>query len=386
MMIHHPYLRRVALLGFVAVSLHGEGSRAAGERAVESGKRDGALVIYSSTHESFARNVVDEFKSMYPEIAVRYVALTPAEIDTRIRQEAATSSGADIVWSSAMDLQMRAVREGLALSYKSPEALSLPKWATWRDQIFATTYEPIVLVYNRKFLQSSDVPTTHRQVRELLVSHPDKYCGKVATYAIPNDEVGAVPFQFDAKYDQQFWPLARAMGAIDVNTEASSASMIERVKTGRSLIAYNVAGADAIRRARRDPLIGVQFTLDYNLVLSRLMFISKAARHPNAARLWVDFLLSKRGQQQMQVADLFPIRDDVEGVDPGIALLRRASGVARPIALDEGLASLANAKTTNDFQIRWQRTIKNTEHRCGPPVGERARGRPTLARMLPTRG
>jgi iron(III) transport system substrate-binding protein len=281
---------------------------------------------------------------------------------------------------------MKAAREGLALSYQSPEASSLPKWATWRDQIFATTYEPIVVVYNRRFLQEGNVPTTHRQLRELLVSQTDKYCGKVTTYAVRNDEVGAVPFEFDAKYDPQFWSLARAMGALDTRLEASSAAMIERVRTGQSLIAYNVAGADAIRRARRDPLIGVQFTLDYNLVLSRLMFISKAAQHPNAARLWVDFLLSKQGQQQMQVADLFPIRDDLENADQGIALLRRAPGVAKPLALDEGLASLANAKTTNDFRSRWKRATKNGEHRCGPGVGDRVRGRSTLTRMLPTQG
>jgi iron(III) transport system substrate-binding protein len=242
-----------------------------------------------------------------------------------------------------------------------------------------------VVVYNRRYFQEGEVPTTHQQLRELLVSQSDKYCGRVATYAVPNDEVGAVPFQLDAKYDPQFRPLARAMGAVDIDLEASSTSMIERVRTGQSLIAYNVAGADAIRRARRDPLIGVQFMLDYNLVLSRLMFISKSAEHPNAARLWVDFLLSKRGQQQMQVADLFPIRDDVEGGDPGIALLRQARGVARPLALDEGLASLANAKTTNDFHSRWKEATKNGEHRCGRAVGERARGRSTLARMLPTR-
>src|SRR5947199_10042267 len=194
------YARLLALvtLGTIAFSLNGEFARASSDSALESAKQEGALVVYGSTSEKFARNVVDEFKSLYPDIAVTYLPLAPVEIDARVRQEAATSRGPDIVWSSAMDLQMKAVRDGLALSHKSPETSALPKWATWRDRLFATTYEPIVIVYNRQLLRGSDIPTTHRQLRELLVSHRDKYCGKVSTYAIPNAEVGAVAFQFDA--------------------------------------------------------------------------------------------------------------------------------------------------------------------------------------------
>ena len=380
-------LLALVTMGTVAFSLNGEFARASSDSTLESANQEGALVIYSSTSGKFARNVVEEFKSLYPGIAVTYLSLAPAEIDARVRQEAATSSGPDVVWSSAMDLQMKAVRDGLALPYKSPEASSLPKWATWRDRLFATTYEPIVIVYNRQLLRGSDIPTTHRQLRELLVSHRDKYCGKVSTYAIPNAEVGAVALRFDAEYDPKFWRMAEAMGAIDVDTEASSASMIERVRTGQSLIAYNVAGAEAIRRARRDPLVGVQFTLDYNLVLSRLMFISKSTRHPNAARVWVDFILSKRGQQQMQVADLFPLREDVEGTDPGITLLRRTRGIARPIVLDEKLAYVATTKAANAFLGRWQQTIKSSARPCSnAPVVERARALPNITRALPSHG
>jgi ABC-type Fe3+ transport system substrate-binding protein len=73
--------------------------------------------------------------------------------------------------------------------------------------------------------------------------------------------------------------------------------MMERIASGDSLIGYNLLGSYAIVRAKTDPSIGYVLPRDYTLVMSRIIFITKASRNPNAAKLWVDFLLSKRGQE-----------------------------------------------------------------------------------------
>ena len=44
------------------------------------------------------------------------------------------------------------------------------------------------------------------------------------------------------------------------------------------------------------------------------MFINKKAAHPNAARLWVDYILSKRGQTVIaNKPACIAVRGDVEG-------------------------------------------------------------------------
>ncbi|MHA0111485.1 ABC transporter substrate-binding protein, partial [Klebsiella pneumoniae] len=79
-------------------------------------------------------------------------------------------------------------------------------------------------------------------------------------------------------------------------------------------IGYNILGPYALVRAKKDPSIGVAFTKDYNLVLSRVIFINKAGKNLNAAKLWVDYILSKRGQTIIaNDAQLFAIRGDVTG-------------------------------------------------------------------------
>ena len=92
--------------------------------------------------------------------------------------EVATSPAtADILWSSAMDLQFSLVSSGHAQAYSSPEASNLPPWAVWKNTVFATTYEPIVIVYNKRLLAADEIPQslrpdplTHREARSV--------CGK----------------------------------------------------------------------------------------------------------------------------------------------------------------------------------------------------------------
>lgn len=330
---------------------------------VDAASREGALLVYGSTNERFARYLVDKFMALYPEIVVKYVTLPVEQLDAQMRHDDVSGNGPDVVWSSAMDLQMKAALDGLAQPYRSVEAASLPSWAKWRDRLYATTYEPVVLVYNRQYVSQADVPTTHQKLRERLSIAPEKYRGKVSTYELDNGEVGALPFHLDARYDPRFWELVRAMRAEGLDEQSSSAAILDRISAGQSLIGYNIAGLEAFRRARRDPLVGVQFTMDYNLVMSRVMFIARHAPHVNAARLWVDFLLSKAGQQQMQIADLFPVRVDVANVDAGLMMLRRASKVAKPVPLDATLAALRDSGAAQAFRDRWRTARDSADDR-----------------------
>jgi len=107
-----------------------------------------------------------------------------------------------------------------------------------------------------------------------------------------------------------------------------------------------------VKRAKRDPIIGVQYTTDYNLVLSRLMLITRTAANPNAAKLWLDYVLSRRGQTQMGIADLYPIRPDIHREEPGLAMLRSLPGTS-PIKATPALARLTDPSRRRAFDDRW---------------------------------
>jgi iron(III) transport system substrate-binding protein len=92
------------------------------------------------------------FHGALPRIKVEYSDLNSTELYNRFIAEAASGQGsADVMWSSAMDLQVKLVDEGHALGYLSPEAAKLPPWAVYKSQAYGTTYEPAVFVYNKRW-------------------------------------------------------------------------------------------------------------------------------------------------------------------------------------------------------------------------------------------
>ena len=113
--------------------------------------------MYATVDVRLAKFLIDDFEQLYPGIKIEFTTIDTAGLDARFAQESAQGGhSADVLWSAAMDRQMSCVAQGCALTYRSPESASLPKWARWRDQVYATTYEPIVVVYNRRLVRSDE--------------------------------------------------------------------------------------------------------------------------------------------------------------------------------------------------------------------------------------
>ena len=89
------------------------------------------------------------------------------------------------------------------------------------------------------------------------------------------------------------------------------------------------------------------------------MFIGEKAPHPNAAKLWVDYLLSKRGQTVLaQRANLPSVRTDVEGANTASALASALGSSAKPIPLgSELVATFGDQKRRLAFIKQWQQAF-----------------------------
>src|SRR5215471_4612364 len=84
-------------------------------KIVEAGKKEGKVVIYATTDAVAANPLVKDFQALYPGIQVEYSDLNSTELYNRFIAEAAANNGtADVLWSSAMDLQVKLVADGLA--------------------------------------------------------------------------------------------------------------------------------------------------------------------------------------------------------------------------------------------------------------------------------
>src|SRR5207244_8769887 len=98
--------------------------------AASAAQKEGKLIIYSSTDSASVEPLLQDFKSVYPFLQVEYNDLNTTEIYNRFLAETASGSGtADLLWTSAMDLQLQLATKGNALAYASPEISALPKRA-----------------------------------------------------------------------------------------------------------------------------------------------------------------------------------------------------------------------------------------------------------------
>ncbi len=323
---------------------------------IAAAEREGNVVIYSNTDIDVASFLINDFQAVYPKIGVEYHDLNSNDLNNRFLTEALVGRlTADVIWSSAMDLQFNLVSNGLAQAYNSPEISGLPTWAVWKNQAFGTTFEPVALVFNNRLMPKDEAPQTRADLTRLLNAQADRFTRKVVTYDIEKSEIGFLLAIEDAAQSDSFWNLAKAFGDVSAQFEPTTKDMLQRIGGGASAIAYNAIGSYAMRQAASNDEVSYLFPKDYTLVLSRIMFIGKNAGNPNAARLWVDYVLSRRGQSVIAgQARLGSLRSDVtEGVTA--ASLQQSLGASlRPIAIGPNLIEDLDYKRRQRFIQQWK--------------------------------
>lgn len=349
----------LALAAMAVTAAHAQvptGYPAEYKTVLEGAKKEARVVVYSTTDAALVKGLLKDFEAAFPGVKVEYADMNSTEVYNRfVSENAAKATSADVVWSSAMDLQMKLANDGLAAPYQSPEVAQLPDWAHWKDTVYGTTFEPVAFVYNKRLVPAEDVPKTHADFEKLLATKADKCQGKVTMYDAEKSGVGFMLVNQDAKIDPKVWDLVRTMGKSGVKLQSSTGTMLERISSGENLLGYNILGSYALTRAKKDASMGVVFPTDYTLVLSRLLFVAKNAKNPNAARVFTDYVLSKRGQTILaEQAELYSVRTDISGKDSGVGFAQQLGKAVKPIAVSTDLLQGLDQTKRLDFMKQWQ--------------------------------
>ncbi len=349
-----------ALAGLHAVAQVPAGYPASYAETIAAAKKEAKVVVYSTTDTASANPLIKDFQALYPGISVEYNDMNSTEVYNRFISERAAGAGsADVLWSSAMDLQIKLVSDGGAMAYASPEIANVPQWAVWKNEAFGTTYEPLAIVYNKRLLTGDEIPQSHADLLRVFTTKTEKLKGKVTTYDIEKSGVGFLLITQDSKYNPKFWDMVKALGGLGPRLQSSAGTMMERISSGENLLGFNIFNSYAVLRAKKDPSLGIVLPKDYALVMSRVMFASKTAKNPNAAKLWLDYILSKRGQNIIaNQAELGSIRADVEGEMTVAGYTKMLGGNAKPIPVSAELLGFLDQTKRLDFIKQWQAAMK----------------------------
>ncbi|MDK2766932.1 MAG: ABC transporter substrate-binding protein [Sphingomonas sp.] len=321
---------------------------------IDAAENEGRIVIWSSTDNERIGDALRLFATKFPMVKIEYHEMETADLYRNFIADVKSGKhSADFVFSSAMDTQMKLVNDGYALSYESPERTYLAPWANWKDQAWGVTAEPVVFLANRTLLHPTEIPDSHIAFRNML-ENTTIMKNKVVSYDPTVSAFGYLVLYQDELASPSVWRTVRGLGANNAKYYRTADVLIEEISSGRAAFGYNILGSYAADAATRDPRLKIITPKDYTLVSSRIAIIPSTARHPAAAKVFLDFILSQAGQAQLANHQLKSVRRDV----PAPEHLSLANTNERAIRVGPALLVLQDQLTRQQFLAKWDAAIQ----------------------------
>jgi iron(III) transport system substrate-binding protein len=259
------------------------------------------VVWYTAMNVPDTEALRKPFNERYPSVKLTVMRATGEKVRTRILTEARANRHAwDVVSFNLLDMDALN-REGLLAAYTSPEtATGYPAGAVGANwaAIYVRQY---VIGYNTQLVKPAEAP---KSWDELLAP---QWAGKLAL-----DETDVE--WYAAMLD--YW--GREKGSAYMRALSSQRPQQRR---GHNLLTRLLVAGDfslalvhaaEVEKEKQDgaPVAWVK-TLDPIVTSPSQVAISAKAPHPAAARLLVDFLLSKEGQRAIESRGRVPARSDL---------------------------------------------------------------------------
>jgi ABC-type Fe3+ transport system substrate-binding protein len=314
------------------------------DKLIEGAKKEGELTFYSGMIVNQAlRPFAAALQAKYPFIRVSFWRADSEEIETKLAAEMrANNPVGDVI--EATGIGELAVRAGLAQPILSPELAAVPEkfrdpnhlWVPTRMSYFG-------LAYNTRLVTPNTQPTTYDDLLN------EKWRGKMAWPLL--SAIGAPLFVTNLRLawgdDKAIAYLRQLRAQNIVNFGAGNPrTLVDRVIAGEYAIALQIFAHHPLISAGKGAPVASQLLPPVASSAGTLV-IPKGSRHPYAASLLMDFLLSKEGQQILAAAEYLPVRPDVEPVPQIAPIVPSRADVAENFISPEKL----NAYTESSAKI-----------------------------------
>jgi ABC-type Fe3+ transport system substrate-binding protein len=304
--------------------------------------------------------ILNEFVALNPMVRVAYRDVSTLDLYFLVMKEK-TAPVASLAISSSMDLHLKLVNDGYAQTYQSSVTSRLADNFKWRNQLFAFSLEPVVILVNKKAFPG-DLPDDRQSLLQTIRQYGPEMTKRIGTYDIRQSGVGYLLASQDARQADATWGrLLEAFGNHDIQTYCCTHDIIDDVASGKLVVGYNLLGSYASQRAQEDDRLKMILPKDYTLMLMRTAFITKNAPNAKDAGLFLDFLLSDKAQEMMQTQGLlFPIQPNVN--NPNTPYVVNAPGPTGVIELDQQLLVGRDYAKQKRFIHSWEEALEIKEN------------------------
>jgi iron(III) transport system substrate-binding protein len=283
----------------------------------ERGEAEGKVMFYAAFNANDSKTLTDGFKQLYPKIDAVFYRATDAQLMERILTE---NRAGQNLWDVVMTTSFyghNLKKRGLLATYDSAERKYYRDGYKDPQAAWTSIYTNYAAFgYNNRSVPKSSVPKSHADLLQ------PEWKGNIG---------------IDTRAYEWFGTMVKAMG--DEKGIAYMRELAKQVqlRNGRTLLAQLVAagefkGALSAYSQTFEQLKPTGAPVDWvylNPVFANIhpVGLSAKAPHPNAGKLFIDFVLSKKGQELIRGMNRIPDRIDtppehvrlMEGIKPVFA-------------------------------------------------------------------
>ena len=273
------------------------------EKVIEGARREARLVLYTGMDTEEANLYAKEFAKKYPFVKTEIFRSNGEKVQARFLVEhRANVHSADIFQTSIIQVyQLK--NSGLLAKYVSEEASAYADGFKDPQGYWTAFYQiPYVIGYNTRLVANKDAPASYEDLLN------PRWKGLIG---------------LETEEYQWFYHLVQIMGrekGLDYMKKFAGQNL--QMRKGHTLLAQLVAAGEVAlatvvysnrverMKASGAPIDWVRFK-GPTITAINAISIPEKAPHPNSARLFVDFVLSKEGQNFLRGLRRIPARGDV---------------------------------------------------------------------------
>lgn len=279
----------------------------------EEAKKEGSVVWYTTFPLDRANKVKEVFEQRYPGVKVEIFRGTSTIVAQKFETEyRANQNQADVVQLALLGPFENYKKDGWLLEWRVPEAEALPAEAQdpgfWYLEAVTTT----CIGYNTQLVKAEDAP------KEFVDVLDPRWKGKLGN--VPAWASGAgLEFAYFMKYHNGPPDFAAKLAAQQPRLYGTFAELAQGILRGEVIVGVPMGDYEVWERQKTNQPIGCAQPTGPTLVTVRTIGIPAKAKHPNAAKLYLNWRLSLEGQQVMQNTLGFrSLRRDAPAI-PGLA-------------------------------------------------------------------
>lgn len=282
---------------------------------IEAAKKEGKVVYYTAIDLKVAQGLAKNFEKLYPGITVQVERTGSERIYQRLAQERANKIYAvDVLDGSDQALFVTWKKQGVLEPYIPAEAMKWPVDQRDPDGTYISvrfTLMPIGV--NTNLVKPEDMP---RSFADLL---DPKWTGKIVK-AHPSYSGGIVTSTFQT-VKAIGWGYFEKLGKQKVLQVQSATEPPKKLALGERAVSADGLEYMDIRLQEGGAPIKIVYPTEGTPFIPGCEAIAKNAPHPNAAKLFMSFMVSRKTQQYLaDNAGLRSFHPDVK-LKPGVAPL-----------------------------------------------------------------